>query len=331
MTPFLCACFTALQGDAGKAPAVSFEVRAAGIAEHVRSGRWKPALDAADAALADAEELPESRAAELHFARGVILFSSELESPAGSGESGPGLRSAGAAFSSARALAGPTSLRLDATYDLASCSFQEGERARAQLPEVSGAPMGGAGAGAAPAGGAHAGPDPLQVARAAYSKAKAIFLERLRADWRDADTRANLELLQRRLAELDEIEKKREEEKQQQQQKDPQQDPQQGKPEDPKPQDSSGEPKESRETPQEEPKPESEGEEQGKEPPPSEPSADQEDPASQPEGSQSGEEVHLTREEVQQLLDKLGELEEQAAAIEAALREVRRVPVARDW
>ena len=42
-------------------------------------------------------------------------------------------------------------------------------------------------------------------------------------------------------------------------------------------------------------------------------------------------ERHLTREEVMRLLDKLAELEAQGEALQAQLREARRVSVARDW
>src|SRR5690606_24191728 len=129
------------------------------------------------------------------------------------------------AFESARLLAGPGALRLDATYDLGSLFLAAGEEQRAKLPEISGQPAQppppppvAAPGGAAP----QAPPDPLQLARAAYLAARERLVERLRMDWRDPDTQANVELVQRRLRELDEIERQREQEKkeQEQQQKD---------------------------------------------------------------------------------------------------------------
>jgi hypothetical protein len=338
-------------GEAQAPP--SFEARAAEIAGHVRDASFTEALAAADAALAAAEGFGEREVAELQFARGVILLSRELErdgSPAAGAPPEPGFAEARGAFSSARALAGPTSLRLAATYDMALVSFHEGERARAEIPEISGAPPGTPPPipvpGATPA---PSGPDPLQAARAAYSKAKEAFVERLRADWRDEDTRANLELLQRRLAELDALEKQREEEEQQQEEQKNEQEQQeqqdgedQGpqKPEDAKP-DPNAEPQEKPEDPadaqpeeqqeppasppQESQEPQTGGE-QGEETP-----QEGEPPAAESEPEGPLEEVHLTREEVQQLLDRLAELEKEAGALEAALRSARRKPVPRDW
>lgn len=54
--------------------------------------------------------------------------------------------------------------------------------------------------------------DPLPPARAKYLEARAHLVDRLRADWRDADARANAELVQRRLRRLDEIEQERRQE-----------------------------------------------------------------------------------------------------------------------
>ncbi len=308
----------------GSERADSLERDTARIAEHVRRGEWGEALAASDTALAQSAELElsEPELAELHFARGVILLSRELESEREPDPETPGgFQPAAGAFQAARALSGPGVLRLDATYDLGLVHFHEGERAREQIPEVSGAALPETDPAAL---------DPLGAARAAYSEAKAVFVERLRADWRDEDTRANLELLQRRLKELDEIERQRQEEKEQEQepQRQPSDEGQSGDEEQP----SDGEPQE--------PQKDSEDPDAGKDqpardqPPEGQPGEDQprggEQQPADPESAANAER-RLTREQVLQLLDKLGELEKEAQALEAQIREARRVPVTRDW
>ncbi len=307
---WLLALLATSEGGAGRAR----------IAEHIRRGEWQEALAAADAALADRAslELSEPELAELHFARGVVLLSRELE-PEGDPEMPDGFQPAERAFQSARALSGPGALRLDATYDLGLVHFHEGERAREQIPEVSGAALQ---PDTAP------GEDPLAQARGAYSNAKDVFLERLRADWRDEDTRANLELLQKRLKELDEIERQRKEEEERDEQQQESEQDSQDEPSEPQ-SDATG-----KEEPPEDQSPENQP---GKDQPPGEdqPQSEQQPQSEEqePGDSTSAEDAerHLTREQVLQLLDKLGELEREAQALEAQIREARRVPVARDW
>jgi len=111
--------------------------------------------------------------------------------------------------------------------------------------------------------------------------AKEHLVERLRADWRDEDTRANLEWIQRRLAELEEIERQREE--QQQEQQDQEQDPnQEGEP------DEKSEPEEGDESEEQDEESEDEGEESDQDP------SEREDPSEsdpqEPQGEEEAEE-----------------------------------------
>ena len=124
---------------------------------------------------------------------------------------------AAAAFEVARAQAGPGLIRLNSTYDLGVLHLEEGERFRALIPELSG---GAPGPSPIPTD-AEEAPDPLEEARKHYLKAREWFVERLILDWSDADTQASAELVQRRLRELDEIEREREEQQQEQEQQEP--------------------------------------------------------------------------------------------------------------
>jgi len=283
------------------------------------------------AARSDAER------ATVHHARGVVLAAAE------------GQRTAAAdAFERARALAGPGELRLDATYDAGWTWLAEGEAQRAKLPEISGsapsapAPGGTPPAGAAPAtGAAPPEPDPLPLARAAYLQASERFVDRVKLDPSDADTRANLELVHRRLRELAEIQKKREEEKkkQEQQQKD-----QEKKDQDSKDQQKDGEKKDDEKNPDSKPQEKKDDKKDPADPKPdAKPPKDQESPPQQPEQPtdpkdpkkaskpKAGQEELLTREEVMRLLDILKDREEEGKKILEQLRAARRVSVKKDW
>lgn len=242
-------------------------------------------------------------------------------------------------FHRARGAAGSRALADDALYDVGWLAFDAGEEARAQLPEISGKPAAPAPPVAAPPGG-QAPPDPLQVARAAYVRARGVFVERLKSDWRDADTQANVELCLRRLRELDAIEKKREEEKQkqeQQQKQDPnqqKQDPQQksdpDKSKDPKDSPPEGQdPKKDPKDQPQDPKPE----DPSKKPPAPEPKPDESKPADEPKTPKPTEakEGQMSREEITQLLDRLQRLEEESRRIQAAMKAARRGKVKKDW
>lgn len=360
---------------AGDAPAPSHEPFAATFARFralVEEGRADEARALAEPLLSGGA-LAEGERAALAF--GLGLAGARGEDPAA-------WQDAVQSFQSARALAGSGELRRRATYDAGVVDLQEGERQRAQIPEV--AQRSGAGAppalatpqalapvpapGATPAPGGGAAPeDPLPAARAAYERARATLCERLRSDWKDADTRANLELVQRRLHELDEIEKQREEqekqreEQQQGQDQEPQDDSQgedgdqqqkqqQADDQDQKAQDQDEEDGERKDEGQEQQQDQEQpGEPQQEEPPPpspedeakeaERPDAGELQPPAQPgeekDAAQAGEpedaERHLTREEVLRLLDRLAELEAQGKALEARLRQARRETVEKDW
>lgn len=329
------------------ADAPSAHERMQEIAERYAAGDVALALSLTDGLLGEADglALEERTRAELCFARGLFVAESAA---------GPERLAAVDAFQSARALAGPGELRLDATYDAGVVHLLEAERLRSTIPELAQAPGGAPGLPTAVPGapGAPAVPglpppatgesaeDPLPAARAAYLAARELLVERLRAAWQDADTRANLELIQRRLRELDELERQRQEQEQQQEQ---QQQGQEGDEDQEKKEGEQGEgeqePKEQQGEPQEGDKQQKEGEE----PPPDPSEKPQEDPteteptqppeAQQPSAAEpSGEEErHLTREEVMRLLDRLAEIDEKAQALRAALREARRIAVERDW
>jgi hypothetical protein len=314
--------------------------------------------------------LDEPRRAALHFGLGLVRAQGDDEAlwPEAAGE-----------FQTARALAGAGELRLDATYDAGVVELQTAERLRARIPEVAQALGSAATPGLqqvpppappgpiVPPGGPQPGApgatpeqeDPLPLARAAYERARGTLCERLRADWQDVDTRANLELVQRRLRELDEIERRREEQQEQQeQQQEPSDDPSQDEEGDPKDQEKSEQDpsqqdpsQEDQSSQQEEQRDPQEQQEQQEEPseeqqgdPNEDPTAEQPSPENPqelepPEGAEQGEaqpqaqdsERHLTREEVMRLLDRLAEMEQQGKEFEARLRQARRQAVERDW
>jgi hypothetical protein len=346
----------ALQGDAPVEVAPAPAPTAHEVLTHLAT---RAAAGELEAALTDVDELLERDVpgtwseldrAELRFAEGVLaarysigqLTDEAFEQAA---------RRAQDAFSSASALAGAGELRRDATYDAALIDLWDGERQRARLPEVGGAPTGPppppAGAGDEPP------PDPLELARAAYLRSRDGFVERLLLDWRDADTRANLELIQRRLRELDEIEQQREEQQSEQQQ-DPSQDPsgEEGEPDDSEQQqddeqegqegseeeqDQQQQPADEEQQPEEEP---SDEQQQPEEQPAEEPQPPEEGEGAEPEEAPAEEEPSeqaepterlLTREEVMRLLDRLAELEAEGERVRAAAAKSGHPPVERDW
>lgn len=243
-----------------------------------------------------------------------------------------------AGFERVRALAGPGELRLDAMYDRGTLILRDAEDLRLEIAEVR-EKLGMPAAAATgpllqgPQGPQASGPDPLDQAEARYHAALDALIERLRADWRDEDTRANIELTRRRLRELQEIREQREQQEQEQEQQDQKQDPQQGDQGDPSEQPPEKSEPDPKQDPEQEQSPEQEPQEQP-EPEPEEPEqpeqADQaeEEPKGEP---QPQEERVLSREEVQRLLDRLQEIEQEAKQLEARLRSQRRTPVKRDW
>ncbi|MFT7670883.1 MAG: hypothetical protein ACI8X5_003596 [Planctomycetota bacterium] len=270
--------------------------------------------------------------AHVHFALGVVELSA--------GESQKAKREFGFALERA----GQGELRLDAAYDLGTVSFLEGEAWRAQIPELGGQPPQPVptNPGAAPAP-EEEPPDPLEQARGHYLEARDQFVTCLRLDWQAADTRANTELVMRRLRELDEIERQREEQEQEQEQEDQEsedeeeQDDQEGEEgeqeeneesdqEDQQDSQEEQEQEEESEEEQEQEQPEPEEGEEQEEPEPSESEESEEEPE-----QQAGQEIFLTKEEVQRLLDKVKEHDKEGEELRARMNRQRRRPTARDW
>lgn len=273
---------------------------------------------------------PESLRAEVHYAEGQVhALESDLEG-------------AEEALGRAAALAGDGSLRLDALYERGALRLEAAESVRLSIPEVAEE----LGLAAPPTGPPQPGaaeeeaPDPLDLCRALYLAARDGLLERLRADWRDEDTRANLEWIQRRLRELDEIERKREEQEQEQNQdsnsddsgaEEPQEQ-EQDQEQEPGEEPQDGEDEADENSTEDEPEPvEDSPEPQEPEPVEPEPTEEPEAPEESvlPEGAR--QEEHLTREEVLRLLEQLQEIEEEAEAVRRQLIQNRRAPGKRDW
>lgn len=259
--------------------------------------------------------------AEVHYARGLVFAQRSDLQP--SDES----------FELARVLAGPGTTRLDAIYNQGNLDFALGEAVRQMIPEI-------VGEDAVVERPEDMEEEPLDVARAAYAAARAHYVERLSADWQDADTRANVELTLRRLKELDEVEREREEQQDESEQEDQEKKEGEQEPSDEKqesedePSDEDGsedqdadQPDESEEEQSEEEKSEEEQEDEGDQ---SDEQAEQESEAQQAEPKEQTEE-HLTDEEVKRLLERLQELDEKGEELRERLRGVRRVPVKRDW
>jgi hypothetical protein len=235
---------------------------------------------------------------------------------------------------------GASELRLSSMYNLGSLALEQGEEWYHKLPEVSGKP-------AAPAPppptaavqGQPPGPDPLAEARKSYLAARERFVERLRAQWNDADTRADVELVQRRLKRLDEIEKKRKEEQQKKEQqkqqdpKDPKSDQDKSNPKDKPDPDKQQDPKDKDKQDQQPQDPQDKDKQkqdpQKPEPPkPEDPAQNgEQDKPPQPDAQQP----QLSKEELTRLLDKLQQLEDQAAKLRAQIHKARRVAVKKDW
>lgn len=275
-------------------------------------------------ALALTEQLLASRTsrecAAIEYARGVVH--------AGAGEREP----AAASFQRARA-DGVGELRLAAMYNLGSLALEQAEEWFKKLSEVSGKPA------AAPPQGQPPGPDPLQEAKKGYMAARERFVERLRAQWNDADTRADVELVQRRLKRLEEIEQQRKEEQQKQQQdkQDSKNDKNQQDKQDPKDKQDKQDPDKPKDDPKDkqDPQPQPDAKDKDKQDPqkPEQPKPeDQQKPGDENKPQPKDEQQkQLSKEELTRLLDKLQQLEEQAAKLRAQIHKARRVAVKKDW
>lgn len=310
---------------------------------------WKKTLVGAADPVLDLLDLngaaPVERAA-VHYAKGVVRSRAGQRAEAQS------------EFETARGLAGPGELRLDSIYNLGTADLMEGEVHRAEIPELKAGqgaapippaaahPKAPGGAGAA-SGAAGQPPDPLELAQQAYLRAREHFVERLRADWHDADARANTEFVMRRLKELEELKKRREEQKQEQEKQDQQkkddkdskksdQDKQEKPdqdskdkqdPEKDKDNDKSKDPKE--DSPQDQPKPDEPKEKPQDEKKPDD-AQDKDKEQKEPEPGEQKEQL-LTKEEVMRLLDRLSEIEEKGREMQMQLRHARRAKVKKDW
>jgi hypothetical protein len=249
-------------------------------------------------------------------------------------------------FRSAAALAGPGELRTRSMYNQGTVQLMATEQKRSEFAaaaEAAGMP------GGPPAPGAgideEQPEDPIAVLREGYGKSRDLLIENLRVAPRHADTRANLELIVRRLRELDAIEEQQQEEEQQEQEQDQEQDDQE---QDDQEQDESDESEQSEQSDESEPSDESgdpqENQEEEQDPdeqpqePEQEPDADEESDEEQQEQDQDQEQEpveinpeDLTKEQLSRLLDQLRELEEQQAEMRERLQQKRQVPVDRDW
>ncbi len=284
----------------------------------------------------------ERERAEFHFAQGVARGAAQAYVEASQ------------AAHAARGLAGSSELGLDSAYNAGTFRLMHAEALRREIPQIREQlqlpPLAQPPAGGAPMGppGAETASDPIATARAAYVAARGDLIERWRADPAHVDTRANLELVARRLRELDELERQREQEQQsdpnQRQDPDQKQDPQQNQDQQQQNQEQpSSEPQQDQQQPQDpseqdkqeqesEQKPGEDKSEQEQQPEEGEqPGEQQPDPKEGADPAQPQDERLLTPEEIQRLLQQLEKIEDQAAQVQAALRRARRVPVKRDW
>lgn len=275
----------------------------------------------------DFELAPETERAETLYAIGVAAgLADDIERAVES-------------FHRSRGLAGSSELGRDAAYNAGTHLLRGAEALRLQIPEIreklelpplpqpAQPPFAPSGAGQAPKA-----PDALAIAREAYVVSRGELATCWREAPGDADVRANLELVQRRLRELDELQRQREEEQQQQEQQ--KQDPNsqknpgddsQSKPDDK--QDPSKDPQQDPQKPQDSQDPSKDPQQPKK--PEDQPKQDSQQQDAQPDKAR--EEMLMTPEEMQRLLDQLKSIEDQARQVEALLRERRRTPVKKDW
>ena len=281
--------------------------------------------------------------AELNYASGVA---SNL-----AGARNPAVES----FESAGALAGAGELRQDALYNAGVVLMAQAEMLYQEITEVAGQRL--ADDPLVNAGKIGAAPDTLFASKARFSEARAVLLDRLRLDWRDIDTRANLELTQRRLEEIARLEEKRDapmndkksDEGKESEKTEEGDDGKDGEQQSEEKREEDGETgrnpdSETEQTEEADPSP-GDGSQDGDEMP--NPDADAEEDATQPklEEQEDGEEdeeltsdaggaelePEMSQEEVKMILDRLNEIDENAKMMRAARRRTRMIPVERDW
>lgn len=246
------------------------------------------------------------------------------------------VQSAETDFESVRARA-HGALRMDGMYGLGWLDLDLAETLYLTIPETTGASLDPLSPGFQPsAAGGDEGPDPLELAKAAYGLSLEHFLERLALDWRDADTRANVELIQRRLRRIEEIEEKRRQdegtdrsqenpEEQDKQEDDSQESSgEEGAPSDEE-QDEDSDPKESEQSDEEQ-----EGSEQDSETESDEEAGEQDEDADDKQDAES-QEVFLTEEEMKRLLETTQQHNQEGEEMRAKMKTKGRVPTERDW
>jgi hypothetical protein len=157
----------------------------------------------------------------------------------------------------------------------------------------------------------------MAAARKAYVDVRLRLIERLRLDPSDADARADAEWVQRRLEELKRLEEERKQQQNQQQKSDQQKQDEQ-KPNEQKQQD----PNQQQEQKPDEQKPQQDPQQD----------AQQDQQQSQPKDAPKPEDARpLTKEEAQQLLDRLQDLDKKGEQLRQSLIKARREKVDKDW
>lgn len=232
---------------------------------------------------------------------------------------------------------GHGALRMDGMYGLGWLDLVLAETLFESIPETTGASLDPLSPGFQPsAAGGEEGPDPLDLAKAAYGLSLEHFLERLRLDWHDADTRANVELIQRRLRRIEEIEDERRQdegtdrsqenpEEQDQQEDDSQESSgEEGAPSDEE-QDENSDPKESEQSDEEQ-----EGSEEDSESESDEEVGEQDEEADDEQDAEA-QEIYLTEEEMKRLLETTQQHNQEGEEMRAKMKTKGRVPTERDW
>ena len=253
-----------------------------------------------------ASRTAEQRAV-VHYDLGLLQAQAEAREPAR------------ASFESSIYLAaGPT--RELGTYNLGCLDLTAAEELFQQIPEVHGRTRSAMSPGFVPSTqqGDEEEPDYLKLSRAKYKAALGHFVQRLRLNWQDADTRANVEWIQNRLEELRKIEEKR------------QSDEGQGMAEDDPSQDQENQPTEDEQQ---------DGGEQGAKSEQEQSEDAQQQESEGPEG-ESGEENErqereeerlLTEEEIKRLLKRLEQHDKEGERLRQLVQPRPRGRVKKDW
>jgi hypothetical protein len=157
----------------------------------------------------------------------------------------------------------------------------------------------------------------MAAARKAYVDVRLRLIERLRLDPSDADARADAEWVQRRLEELKRLEEERKQQQNQQQKSDQQKQDEQ-KPNEQNQQD----PNQQQEQKPDEQKPQQDPQQDAQQ--------DQQQPQSK-DAPKPEDARPLTKEEAQQLLDRLQDLDKKGEQLRQSLIKARREKVDKDW